>query len=165
MILLSDANVLIDLGHVGGLSLLTQLGRTEVLATVLLECDHTRQPDLVEQIKAAGIVVIDPSRGLLESADAYVDIYEELSLQDRQCLVYARDEQRTLLTGDQFLRRAAHNEQVSCHGTIWLVEEAHRQNLVLPDELCRWLTEWPLQRRRLPRAELRRLNTLLGCRS
>ena len=54
LILLSDANVLIDLGHVGGLALLPQLGRTEVLATVLLECDHTTQPDLVEQIKEQG---------------------------------------------------------------------------------------------------------------
>ena len=62
MILLSDANVLMDLGYVGGLSLLTQLGPTEVLSTVLLECEHATQPSLVQQIQAAGIVTVEASR-------------------------------------------------------------------------------------------------------
>lgn len=163
MILLSDANVLMDLGYVGGLQLLPRLGRTEVLSTVLLECQHAKQPDLVAQIAAAGILTVEVSRPLLEAADAYAEQDEALSLQDRQCLLYARDQGRVLITGDMGLREAAGREKVEFHDSVWLVAEAHRQSLVEPAELCRWLTEWPLQSRRLPRAELRRLQELLGC--
>ena len=84
-------------------------------------------------------------------------------MQDRQCLLYARDQRRVLLTGDRFLREAAQREQVACHGSVWLVEEAHRRSLILPPELCRWLREWPLRSRRLPKAELERLSALLRC--
>ncbi|MHA0036620.1 hypothetical protein [Deinococcus sp. PESE-13] len=163
MILLSDANVLMDLGYVGGLSLLPQLGRTEVLSTVLLECGHSNQPGLIEQIEAVGIVTVEATRPLVEAADLYGRVDEVLSLQDRQCLIYARDEGRILLTGDRFLREAAQREQVAFHGSVWLVEEAHRLNLVPPFELCRWLSEWPLRSRRLPKAELERLRALLAC--
>jgi len=55
LILLSDANVLIDLGFVGGLPLLTQIAPTEVLDVVLLECEHERQPGLVQSILDCGI--------------------------------------------------------------------------------------------------------------
>lgn len=152
-----------DLGYVGGLALLPQLGHTEVLSTVLLECHHASQPQLVQQIHSVGITSVEVTRSLLEAAELYADPDEVLSLQDRQCLLYARDQKRTLLTGDQFLRTAAQREQVNCHGSVWLVEEAHRQSLISPTDLCRWLTQWPLQRRRIPKPDLSRLKNLLNC--
>lgn len=152
-----------DLDYVGGLTLLPMLGRTEVLSTVLLECWHPKQPNLVAQITAAGIVTVDVLPELVEGAVAYADTDENLSLQDRQCLLYARGQSRILITGDLHLREAAKRESVPFHGSVWLVEEAHRQGLVHADELCRWLAVWPLQSRRLPRTELVRLQALLGC--
>ncbi|MFC6751838.1 hypothetical protein [Deinococcus aquaticus] len=160
---MSDANILMDLGYVGGLGLLSQLGRAEVLSTVLLECEHAKQPNLVADIATAGIVTVDTTSALITAADAYATVDEMLSLQDRQCLLYARDQARLLLTGDRFLRSAADREQVRYHGSVWLVEEAWRQQLVAQAELCRWLTEWPLRSRRLPTTELNRLRALLGC--
>lgn len=163
MILLSDANVLIDLGYVGGLQLLPMLGRTEVLSTVLLECHDARQPELMSQIADVGIVTVEATRALLEAADAYAAEDDELSLQDRQCLLYARDQERVLITGDLMLRNAAQRERVTFHGTVWLVEEAYNRSLIGTADLCRWLTQWPLQRRRLPASELARLRALMGC--
>ena len=58
MILLSDANVLMDLGHVHGLNTLTRMAPVEVLDVVLAECDHHSQPSLVSNIRAAGITEI-----------------------------------------------------------------------------------------------------------
>lgn len=163
MILLSDANVLMDLGYVGGLPILPGLGVTEVLSTVLLECSHATQPDLVQQIQDAGILTVEVTQTLLEEADDYAAVDELLSLQDRQCLLYARQQQRVLLTGDRRLREAAGRESVRCHGSLWLVEEAHRQTLFSATELCRWLNHWPLRNRRFPAAELQRLRKLLNC--
>lgn len=58
MILLADANVLIDLWHVKGLHVLTKIAPTEVLDVVLVEVDELRHPGLLTQIDDAGIRVI-----------------------------------------------------------------------------------------------------------
>lgn len=160
-LLLADANVLIDLGVVAGLRLLPLLGRCEVLSTVLVECQHASQPTLVAEIAAAGILTVDVERSLVEAADAHPAPL--LSLQDRQCLIYARDQGRVLLTGDQHLRVEAGGAGVPCHGTIWLVEQAVASGAFSPSELCRWLEHWPLRRRRLPQPDLARLRILIGC--
>lgn len=161
MILLSDANVLMDLGFVGGLRLLPLLGRTEVLSTVLLECHHTNQPTLVTEIASAGIVTVQVERPLMEAADAHPNTL--LSLQDRQCLIHARDNGRVLLSGDAQLRSAATEEGIRCHGSVWLVEQAHQLGHVPVTDLCRWLSDWPLRQRRLPKVDLIRLRQLLNC--
>ncbi|GHF63583.1 putative nucleic acid-binding protein [Deinococcus metalli] len=161
MILLSDANVLMDLGYVGGLRLLPLLGRCEVLTTVLLECMHELQPGLMQQILAAGIVPVEVEQPLVESAVNHPN--EILSLSDRQCLIYAQQAGRILLTGDRFLRAEAEGLGVTCHGSVWLVEQAWRLGGFSRGELCGWLSTWPLQKRRLPRAELQRLKHLIGC--
>lgn len=161
MILLSDANVLMDLGYVGGLRLLPLLGTCEVLSTVLLECDHDAQPGLIAQIAAAGIVTVDVERPLVEAAVDHSN--QLLSVQDRQCLIYAAEQGRMLLSGDRHLRDAAEAGGVECHGSVWLVGQAIEQDEFTPAELCHWLDTWPLRRRRLPKEELRRLRLILGC--
>lgn len=60
MILLSDANVLIDLGYVDGLDVLCHLGQVEVLDVVLLECEHhllTNEKLLREQCQQKDVTV------------------------------------------------------------------------------------------------------------
>ncbi|MFN3337043.1 MAG: hypothetical protein ACK42I_06025 [Thermomicrobium sp.] len=161
MMLLSDANVLIDLGYVQGLSLLPRLGTTRVLSTVYLECEHPKQPTLAAEIVRVGIEVVEVERSLLDEAQAYPN--EVLSLSDRQSLLYARDQGYVLLTGDAPLRLAADVERVSCHGTVWLVEQAISGQLLPNAELCRWLSEWPMRSRRIPKAHLQRLRRQLGC--
>lgn len=161
MILLSDANILIDLGYVGGLSLLPALGPTEVLSTILLECEHQRQPNLVAEVLVAGIQVVEVEEPLARAAEAYWTT--ELSFRDRQALLYARDEGRVLLSGDAPLVSAARRERVEAHGSIWLIEQALQHDVFPAAELCRWLGRWPELRRRLPGTELRRLKALLDC--
>ena len=161
MILLSDANVVMDLGYVGGLRLLPLLGQCEVLSTVLLECEHEAQPGLVDQIIAAGIVSVEVGRPLIEAAMNHPN--EIISLQDRQCLIYAQEQGRVLLTGDRFLRDAADAGGVEYHGSVWLVEQAMALGEFDSDELCGWLEMWPLRQRRLPKSELLRIRSLLNC--
>ncbi len=161
MILLSDANVLIDLGYVDGLSLLVQLAPTEVLDVVLLECEHERQPELIRNIKEAGVSVVTTQTGWVRQAHAYRAV--ELSIQDRLNLLYAKTHGRVLLAGDKPLRERCVAESVEVHGSLWLVEQAFTRSLVPAPDLCRWLKVWPSIGRRLPASEIRRLSTLLGC--
>jgi len=56
-LLIADACVIMDHGYIGGLNWLCQLGRVEVLDVVLSECRHQKQPKLIEQAKAAGMLL------------------------------------------------------------------------------------------------------------
>ena len=161
MIVVSDANILMDLGVIGGLDLLTALGPTEVLSTILLECAHEKQPTLLDDVRRAGILTIDVEKPLLLAAAAYDN--QILSLKDKQALLYARETARILLTGETSLRLAAEQEQVRAHDAAWLVEQAFHRQVVPAQDLCRWLNAWPLRQRRLPKKELNRLRLMLGC--
>jgi hypothetical protein len=86
-----------------------------------------------------------------------------LSTQDALNVFYAKTYGRVLLAGDKPLRACCEAEGVEVHGSLWLVEQAHRQSLVPAPELCRWLRVWPTLGRRLPPLESQRLSRLLGC--
>ena len=161
MILLSDANVLIDLGYVDGLELLVQLAPTEVLDLVLDECEHPSQPGLVRAVEEAGVTVVATQANWVTAATAYR--VGELSLRDRLNLHYAKTYERILLAGDLPLRERCSKEGVEVHGSLWLVEQAFTLGLITAKELCRWLSVWPTIGRRLPAGELRRLARVLGC--
>ena len=122
MILLSDAAVLIDLGYVGGLKLLPQIAPIEVLDVVLLECEDERQPDLANEMVAAGIQIITTQDTWIEAADDYKSA--ALSVQDCLNVHYAKEFERILLATDGALRRKCEQEGVGVHGTLWLIEEA-----------------------------------------
>lgn len=161
MILLSDANVLIDLGYVRGLHLLARLAPTEVLDVVLQECEDERQLGLMGDVTASGVRVVAAELGWYASARRYRQ--GPLSTQDALNVFYAKTYGRVLLAGDKPLRACCEAEGIEVHSSLWLVEQAHAQSLVHPNELCRWLRLWPTLGRHLPPPELRHLIKLLGC--
>ena len=111
MILLSDANVVIDLAYVGGLWVLPRLGDTEILDLVLQECEHPSQPTLTEDLIAAGIRVIPVLAKWLGQLAPYRR-NAALSMQDCLNVYYAKNFQRTLLAGDLPLREECRKEGV-----------------------------------------------------
>jgi predicted nucleic acid-binding protein len=159
--LLSDANVLIDLGYVNGLQILTQLGQVEVLDVVLEECKHPRQPTLVDDIYQAGIQVVTVQREWTALARPYQT--RALSFQDGLCLYYAKTFQRSLLTNENPLRQCCQQQQVLVHGTLWIVRSAYNQGLSPSASLCEWLTILSERNRRLPKKEVAALRRLMGC--
>lgn len=161
MILLSDANVLIDLGYVDGLSVLTQLGTVEVLDVVFDECCHPRQPDLPTAIAAAGIQTITVVQEWLLLARSYQT--GPLSFQDALCLYYAKTYQRLLLTNEKPLRRSCQEQQVPVHGTLWVIQSVYERQLLDAAILCEWLSILNRHNRRLPKAEIDTLKQQLGC--
>ncbi|ASC72981.1 hypothetical protein XM38_039420 [Halomicronema hongdechloris C2206] len=161
MILLSDANVLIDLGYVDGLSVLTQLGTVEVLDVVFDECCHPRQPDLPEAIVTAGIQTVTVTQEWALLARAYQR--GPLSFQDALCLYYAKTYQRLLLTNEKPLRRSCQKQQVPVHGTLWIIQSVYERQLASAELLCEWLSILKRHNRRLPKAEVNILAKSIGC--
>lgn len=161
MILLSDANVLIDLGYVTGLQVLTQLGEVEILDVVLEECKHLRQPTLVDDICQAGIQVVTVPQEWPALARPYQT--RALSFQDGLCLYYAKTFQRSLLTNEKPLRQCCQQQQVVVHGTLWIVRSAYDRGLIPSASLCEWLTILCERNRRLPQKEVVALQRLMGC--
>jgi hypothetical protein len=76
-------------------------------------------------------------------------------------LCHAKEQGHTVLAGDRPLRERCAEEGVTVRGSLWIVEEAHRQRLLEAAELVRWLAVWPTVGRRLPAEELERLRQLL----
>ncbi len=161
MILVTDANILITLFDVDGVSVLPLIAPTEVLDVVLGECEHESQPGLREAVVAAGIGIVASEMAWVSPARQMMN--GKLSFPDALCLFYAKNQGRVLLSGDKPLRSRCEDEGVECRGAIWVVQEIYDRGLLLPEELCRWIKTWPLMERRLPRAELERLGAYLDC--
>ena len=151
LILLSDDNVLIDLGYVDGLSVLMQLGT----------CDHPRQPELPRAIVAAGIQKVPVLPQWAQLARTYRT--GPLSFQDALCLYYAKTYQRILLTNEKPLRKFCQEQQVPVHGTLWIIQSVHERQLLDAMTLCEWLAILDRHNRRLPKTEVNLLKQQLGC--
>ena len=93
MIVIADANVLIDLGLVNGLGVLTQLAQVEVLDVVFNEC--TAPSQLQDLIISAGIQKIEVTIDWLLSSQQYQK--GPLSSQDALCLYHAKEFNRVLI--------------------------------------------------------------------
>ncbi len=161
LILLSDANVLIDLGYVDGLDILCHLGQVEVLDVVLQECEYPAQPSLVDTILAVGIHEIQTQREWVSQAQRYRT--GNLSLQDVLNLYYAKAFGRCLLTNEKLLREQCQLKDVAVHGTLWVIQESARKQLRTATQLCKWLKVLPTLDRRLPSQEINRLKKELKC--
>jgi predicted nucleic acid-binding protein len=162
--LLADANVLLDLALVDGLSLVIKLEPLEILDVVLQEVViDPRLPDLPSQLKSLGVRVVTTQDHWLTDMELYRS--KAMSIQDGLCLFYAKTTGATLLTGDKPLRQQCSQYQVSVHGHLWVVAELFSREFVSATKLCRWLDFWVEDGSRLPKLELETLQVKLGCRN
>jgi len=158
MLLLADANILIDFAEVGGLEFLARLGTLEVLDVVLAEVDDLGEP----QVSTLGVQVVQVEEAWLPAAQALKKA--GLSLADLLCLYYCSANGRTLLSNDKRLRRACGENGVAVHGSLWAVLELHHQAICPPDVLCGWLSCWENElKTRLPTTEVTQVRRVLEC--
>lgn len=161
MILLSDANVLIDLAYVSGIDVLPRIAETEVLDVVLEECVDDRQPTIASDIEVAGIKVVKAEASWRTESSRFKSA--ALSTIDALNLFYAHSHGRILLAADRALRIRAEREGVEVHGSLWVVEEALSRGLRSAADLCGWLSTWSTIGSRLPRSEVSRVRSVLSC--
>lgn len=126
-LLISDANILIDLEEGMLLDWLFRLGFQVKVADILYE----------EELKAnhshllgLGLQIGELSAAAMLDALDLVQRYRAPSRNDCFALALARQEQCPLLTGDKALRKAAESEAVVVKGTLWVVEQMVEQKLI-----------------------------------
>ena len=130
LILVSDANVLIDIEK-GELttslfSMNIEFAVPDILYVEELEKHHSHLVDLGLKIK-----VLSPTS--VSNMPQFVRKYTRTSRNDLFALTLALQENCPLLTGDKFLRKAAESEGIIVHRTIWLMAEMIKTLTIDPD--------------------------------
>lgn len=129
-VLISDANVLIDLEEGQLLGLMFQLPFQFKVSDLLyhdeLSQHHPNLPTL-------GLVLAELAPDGMADAFRMAQIYSGPSRYDCFSLALAKQEACPLLTGDGDLRKAAEHEAVIVKGTIWLVEQMIIHQLIDKD--------------------------------
>ncbi len=125
-LLISDANILIDMEEGGLLEAMFQLpydfATPDILFVEELEEDHPHLQDL-------GLALKEVSAESMMYAMQLTGTYTQASRNDCFALALAKQEQCPLLTGDMALRKAAEKEAAIVKGTVCLVSQlvVHQQ--------------------------------------
>ena len=126
-LLISDANILIDLEEGKLIELMFRLPYQFKIPDILFEEELESEHEyLLELGLKLGVLTSETMVYAME----LVPKYAGASRNDCFALALAAQEQCTLLTGDKALRQAAEAEAVLVRGTLWLVELLVRQELI-----------------------------------
>lgn len=146
-VLISDANVLIDM-EVGELlplmfSLPHEFATPDVLYADELEEHHSYLPRL-------GLQLRQMDGDAVNSAIDFHHRYRRVSRYDCLALALAVSINCPLLTGDASLRLAATKEGIEVMGTLWLVEQMLRHDLIDASKAANAFNRMQRNGRRLP---------------
>jgi predicted nucleic acid-binding protein len=126
-LLVSDANIFIDLEEGGILEALFQLeaaiGVPDILFAEELEAQHAHLIGL-------GLRCIELRADAVRRVEALVERYRKPSRLDLAALATAEQERCPLLTGDRCLREAAEAEGLAVFGTLWVAEQLVQDGLL-----------------------------------
>ena len=126
-IVVNDTNILIDLYNAGLLSHCKRLDLDfRTLDVVINEIEEREQLDAVEQLIGSGTLRVDSlSSNQVERVFQMIGEYDgncNLSPEDISVMVYAKDNNCRLLTGDKTLRAKAIIENIQVSGVLYLTD-------------------------------------------
>ena len=147
LLLVSDANILIDIEEAGLTVALFQLPYRFVTPDILY---YEELDDQHGHLLELGLHTLELSPDSMQYVTDLVDRYREPSTNDCFALALACQEQCPLLTGDQALRNAAKSEQLEVMGTIWIVEQLVKNNVINIDRAHQAYEAMQSAGRRLP---------------
>lgn len=158
-VLISDANILIDLEDGGILPLLFALPYQFKVPDLLFEQELREQhAHLLDRGLQVGELLPDA----MEDAQSLRQKYVKTSMNDCFAVALARQDQCPLLTGDRALREAAQQEAVIVMGTLWVVEQMVLHQLIDKTGALAAYEKMKARARRLPWAEAcQRINDLV----
>ena len=124
-IIVSDTSILVDLerGNIEAVAFATRR-----LAVPDLLYQRELLPHGGERYLAMGLLVYELNEPEVALALEVIRGHRKLSLPDAFALVLAKSRGLFLITGDQALRDAAKAHGVSCHGILWLLDEAMKRD-------------------------------------
>ena len=115
-----DASVLIDLEHGGLIKEIFRLGHGWSAPDVVI--GEVMEP-LGSLLTGHGLRVLNLDPEQIMEVARLRQIYKGVSANDLFCLVLAKSQKGTLITGDHPLRKAAEGEGVKVRGTLWMLDE------------------------------------------
>jgi predicted nucleic acid-binding protein len=121
-LLISDANIIIDMNTGGLLRLMFRFDATFAVPDILFEEElRTDHPELLR----LGLKPLELREDTVGYAARLVEKYRSLgaSTNDLLALALAQQEKCPLLTGDGRLRTTGQTEGIEVHGTLWLIEQ------------------------------------------
>lgn len=146
-LLISDANILIDLEEGELIEQLFQLPFKFSIPDILFEEELDDQHGYLVDL---GLELKELSGDSMLYGMELTQRYTNPSRNDCFALALAKQENCPLLTGDKALRSAAANEAVMVQGTLWVVEQLVRQQLVSIDQARAAYEKMKQAGRRLP---------------
>ena len=152
-LLISDANILIDMIDGGISDELFQLEYTFGVPDVLFEYELKEQhPELLDK----GLSVMSLEGTFMEMSFELNAQHRSagLSVNDCMALVLAKQEKCPLLTGDAALRQISILEQVEVRGTLWLVRQLFLASIITVEQASLAYDAMKRAGSRLPWAEV-----------
>jgi predicted nucleic acid-binding protein len=126
-LLISDANIIIDMESAGILDKMFRLPERFAVPNVLydeeLKTHHAHLPGL-------GLEVLEIQEEYVLEAFQLGEIYRRASHNDLLALSLAKQERCPLLTGDRGLREAAEKERVEVRGTLWIMDRLFAEGIL-----------------------------------
>lgn len=156
LLVISDANILIDLAQIEMLAVFTKLNFKLFTTDFILEELNQTQGVLVDELVfSKELVVIETNE--IEDYYGITNLLNQtngLSFEDCSVWYYSKKKNGTLLTGDAKLRREAEKDNVEVRGIIFVFDEIVKQNLLKPTEAALKISQLKQINPRLPINEL-----------
>lgn len=157
ILLVNDANILIDLLKIGLLESFFQMEyEFHVTDFVAAEVQEDNVAELGMFIENGSLHKKTFDFEELMQVQLLEVAHQALSIADCSCLFHARTLSAKLLTGDAVLRRTAQQEQISVHGILWILDELVRQDLLPKEQAIDKLSELMQKNSRLPVTECKK---------
>jgi predicted nucleic acid-binding protein len=148
-----DTSVIVDL-YAGGL--LDELFRLPFrLLTADAIVTELQVPD-GQELAGQGLAIGELSSAQVLEVYQLAGRYRRVSTNDLFALVLARSLHATLLTSDGHLIKAAQEQGVTVHGTLWILDQLVRAGLITPPAAAEGLQRMLATGSRLPHTECRR---------
>ncbi len=147
MLLISDANILIDMIEGELIEEMFKLPEDYAVPDILYEEELIEQhSDLVEK----GLQIMEMNEVTVIEVFKLRQKYRRPGQNDLNTLALAKMEQLPLLTGDGDLRNAAKAENVDLEGTLWLVKRMVEEQLITKQKATEAYEKMREGNRRLP---------------
>jgi predicted nucleic acid-binding protein len=138
----TDTNIWNDFRVIGRLSLPFRLPDGFHIARIIFEDEMYSHGYFSKDILGFGLKLTEVAAVELQTAQEESAMNPRLSFSDCLAMSIAKNRAWTLLTGDGRLRKAAQERNITVCGTLWIIEELARRELIDAAELyevCREL--------------------------
>lgn len=134
MYISSDTNIWIDFYEIDHLDHPFRLEYEYYISKNAFFDEMVKSDEMREELVRRGLKLADVTEDEFIQARTYGEKYRRLSTYDTIALSIAKARGWILLTGDKFLRDAATEEMVECHGVIWIYDELKENGKLSTDE-------------------------------